>query len=245
MTEAETETELTLQCRAGDLPAWSAKPTGDGPWPGIVVLHDAVGMTTDLREQSRWLASAGYLTIAPDLYRGGGKVRCMFRMLRDVMAGRDDDVMAMIEAARTWLSEHHQCTGKLGVIGFCMGGGFALMLAGRGDYDAVSANYGGMNEDTAAALAKACPVVASYGGRDPTLRGEASKLRSLLQTHDIPHDVKEYPEAGHGFMNAHARGEMPWLFLVLGRLSRTRYNAEASEDSRRRIVAFFREHLGA
>jgi carboxymethylenebutenolidase len=125
-----------------------------------------------------------------------------------------------------------------------MGGGFALMVAVRGEYDAASVNYGGLTDDVRAGLPKACPIVASYGGRDPTLRGAAAELASRLRDADVPHDVKEYPSAGHGFMNDHSRDPMPWLFVLMGKLSRTRFDAAATADARRRILAFFAAHLG-
>lgn len=239
-----SEHEIILESRFGGVPTWVVEPSGAGPWPGVVVLHDANGMSTDVRNQARWLAGEGLLAAAPDLYRGGPKVRCMIRMMRDLMAGRHDAPMSAIEAVRRHLAEHERGTGRVGVVGFCMGGGFALMLAVRDEYQAASVNYGGLTKEVEAALPRACPIVASYGGRDPTLRGAATKLERLLEQHAIPHDVKEYPQAGHGFMNDHAPGELPWLFVVLGQLSRTRYDAEATHDARRRIVAFFREHLG-
>jgi len=200
-------------------------------------------MTHDVREHARWFADQGYLAAAPDLYRGGSPVRCMVRMMRDLMAGREEAPMSGIEAARQYLLNHDRCTGKVGVIGFCMVGGFALMLAPRGLYDAAAPNYGAADDDTLAALADACPVVASYGRRDRSLRGAADALRSALSAHGVPHDVKEYADAGHGFMNDHSTEKLPLAFRVLGALVHTRFDPEATADARGRILAFFEEHI--
>ena len=101
------------------------------------------------------------------------------------------------------------------MIGFCLGGGFALVLAGRPGWDAVAANYGALPQDLAA-LDGACPVVASYGGRDRYLRGAASTLETALTERGVEHDVKEYPDAGHAFLNETANA--PWYIAPMSRL---------------------------
>ena len=73
-----------------------------------------------------------------------------------------------------------------------MGGGFALMTAGG--FDVASANYAHLPEDLDGVLRGACPIVASYGGKDRTLRGTAAELESALERAGVPHDVEEYPE---------------------------------------------------
>lgn len=233
-----------LTSEYGDVPTFTAVPAGDGPWPGVVVLHDAAGLSEDTRGHARWFAAHGYLAAAPDLYRGDRRqLRCMFSTLRDLMTGREAPWSTAIEAARTWLTSHPQCTGKLGLIGFCMGGGFAFMLAPRGLYDAVAPNYGGMNESTFDKLADACPIVASYGAKDRSLRGQAARLEQQLTTFGIPHDVHEYPHAGHGFMNDHASSEVPLLMRMMGALVHAGFDPEAAADARARILAFFAAHL--
>jgi carboxymethylenebutenolidase len=227
----------------GPMPVHVAVPQGAGPWPGVVVLHDALGMTTDLRDQADRLADAGYLAAAPDLYhRHPGRIRCMFGVIGDV-ARRHGAAFDDVESTRRWLLTREDCTGRIGTIGFCMGGGFALLLAASGDYDAASINYGAVPKDGRELLAGACPIVASYGGKDRGLARAPERLASALRAHRIAHDVTVYPEAGHAFLNDHDPDEVPRWAVIAGALSTSEYHQPSALDARRRILAFFDTHL--
>jgi carboxymethylenebutenolidase len=211
-------------------------PVGDGPWPGVVVLHESFGLIDDIRRQAERLAAAGYLAVAPDLYSAGGVARCIRATFRSVMSGEGaafDD----IEAARAWLRERPDCTGRVGVIGFCMGGGFALLTARQFDVSAV--NYAHLPDDLDGVLRGACPIVASYGGKDRTLRGAAARLEPALERAGVPHDVKEYPGAGHSFLNTHPFGPGGALLRVAG----VGYHGPSAEDAWQRILRFFDAQL--
>ncbi|MGA7835312.1 MAG: dienelactone hydrolase family protein [Acidimicrobiales bacterium] len=234
-------TEVSFSSAHGTHRGYLAEPAADGPWPGVVVIHDVFGITRDLRRQCEWLASSGYLAFAPDLFSTGSKLSCLRSIFLDLRTrrGRNFDE---IDAARSWLLDNDRCSGRVGVIGYCMGGGFSLLLAPSGHYDVSSVNYGEVPKDAETFLATACPVVASYGARDRMLKGRAERLERALRANNIDHDVKEYPDAGHGFLNRHEGGPGV-LVAVVGRLLGQGYDESAATDARRRIITFLDRYL--
>jgi carboxymethylenebutenolidase len=212
-------------------------PVGGGPWPGVVVVHELFGLTDDTRQQADRFAAAGYLAVAPDLFTAGGALRCLRSTFRALTSG-EGDAFGDLEAARTWLAGRPECTGQVGIVGFCMGGGFALLAAPRG-FDVAAPNYGPPPKEPDEVLRGACPIVASYGARDRGLRGTAGKLEQVLTDLGVPHDVKEYPDAGHSFMNRHNAGP----FAVLEKVAGLSYHEPSAEDAWARILRFFDAHL--
>ena len=227
--------------RQGSFPlrGYLVRPEGEGPWPGVVLIHEIFGIDDVMRRQTERVARAGYLTLAVDLYSAGGAKRCVVSTMRSLFSGTGR-AYTDIESARQWLLDCRDCTSKVGVVGFCMGGGFALITAGSG-FDVAAVNYGQLPRDLDHTLASACPIVASYGAKDSSLKSAAKKLDEALSAARINHDVKEYPGTGHSFMNDAPVG--PRAIRPLLKVAGMGPQPEAAADAWRRIEAFFSVHL--
>jgi carboxymethylenebutenolidase len=222
----------------GTCAGYLAVPTASpGPWPAVVVIHEAFGLNDDIRAKADELAAAGYLALAPDLFAGKPWIRCVRSAFRQLQAG-SGPAFTVLDAAREFLAVRTDCTGKTGVIGFCLGGGFALLCAPREGFDAAAVNYGQVPKDVQSLLAGACPIVGSFGGRDQMGTAGVERLQRALEVLQVPHDVKVYPDAGHRFMT-----ESSGPGAVLAKLTHMSFSPADAQDAWQRIFAFFKAHL--
>lgn len=220
-----------------------AVPDGPGPWPGVVLVHEAFGVTEVMRRQVVRMAEAGFVALMPDLFVMGGARKCLGATFRALRSG-EGRAFVDIENARALLAARSDSTGAVGVLGFCMGGGFALAAASGHGFGAASANYGMLPSEIDTAFEHACPIVGSYGGKDATMKGAAGKLEAALTAQGVIHDVKEYPTAGHSFLNDAPTGPAAVRF-IMGRFMGAAPDPVAAADAWQRIEAFFGEHLAA
>jgi carboxymethylenebutenolidase len=227
---------ISLETPDGAIEALHLTPSaGSGPWPGVVVIHDATGYTDDLRSIAHRVADAGYTVLAPNLYSRGGPARCIPVVMRELLQQRGRS-LEDITAAREFLAAQPDCTGAVGNVGFCMGGQFALLMAPAGFGASAPFYVAPLPRHLDQVLSGACPVVASFGSRDVLGVGAPGKLRRELEKQGVPHDVKTYPGVGHSFAN---RIPLHPLLRIVG----FGYDSDATEDAWRRVFAFFSEHL--
>jgi carboxymethylenebutenolidase len=217
-------------------------PPGEGPHPGVVVLHESFGLNDDIRRIAARFAQAGYAALAPDLYSHGTRIVCLSRVMVDMLSGAAAREIADIHAAREALAARPEVDPeRIAVAGFCQGGGFALVAGTRPGFSAAAVNYG-VVPSKRSKLDGLCPVVASYGARDKVVgRRMAERLERHLSALGVPHDVKTYEQAGHSFFSQ-VDGWQGWLARMPSPMA-VGYDEGAAEDGWRRMLAFFEEHV--
>ena len=206
-----------------------ALPDGDAPYPGVVVIHEAYGLNDSIRSITDRLAGAGYAALAVDLFTGRNRAICMARYMAGMLGGSvnrygiDD-----LKAALTYLAKLDDVDAqRMGAIGFCMGGTFAVAWACTDSRLKAIAPFYASNPRPMAAVKRLCPVVGSYPEQDFTARSGRA-LEAALTRYDIPHDIKVYPNAHHSFFNEGGRA----------------YDEQAASDAWGRVLKFFGSKLG-
>ena len=222
-----------------ELPAYLGEPHGDGPFPGVLVVHELNGLDLNAREKVERFASAGYVALAPDLFSAAGRF-CMIRTLAASFRGRGS-AFDYLRSVRSWLADRDDVDPRnIGVAGFCMGGGFAVFLAADPEVKAAAPFYGWVPRKTSK-LGPLCPVVGGWGKKDVVFRESAVRLEKHLGEVGSPSDIESYEDVGHGFMNV--EGDPPWYStgwpIYVG------YDGAAADDGWDRVLAFFETHLKA
>jgi len=215
-------------------PIYVVRPDVAGPAPGVVILHEAWGLTEDVKSLARLAAASGWVAAAPDLLAGYSRVRAV----RDAARGHGPSFHRISKVVE-WLGTSGGADpARTAAIGLSMGATMALRLGTRGQFKVVAAYYGFTPPEEE--LATSCPVVASYGDKDWLVRDQGVRLKKCLDAYGIPNDVVSYPDAGHSFLadppSGHVAGMMT-QFLGIGP------SAEASEDAWSRTSGFLSRHL--
>ena len=217
------------------MPAYVSRPAGPGRVPGVLFIYEMFGMNDEMKRIADELAAEGYAVMIPDIFGRGSWFACVRRVMAEMKAGTGQGIQDLI-AGRNWLVGQEYIDGeRIAVMGLCMGGGFALLLAKTRLFRVSAPFYG----QVPSSMEGSCPVVASYGGKD-WLSADAERLKKDLQARTITHDLKVYPDAGHSFMNRPANG----FVKVMGKLSgKMGYQPEAAADAKTRLVRFLRQNL--
>lgn len=228
-TNSNIQTKMVSVSNSGKpMDAYLAQPDGDGPFPGVVVIHEILGLNDNIRNIAHRFVESGYVALAVDLFSAGSRVACMARIFYGILIRPlKNGMVANLQAAMDFLQAQPVVdSNRIGAIGFCMGGSYALQLACVNDDLRAASVFYGLNPRPLEAVAQACPIVGSYPEKDFTAKA-ARKLEPLLARYEIPYDIKIYPGARHSFFNDQ-------MFL---------HHPDAATDSWARTLAFFKKHL--
>lgn len=212
----------------GMMESFFVKPEGPGPLPGLLVIHEAFGLNDNICGIASRLAEQGYATLAVDMFSNRNRAVCMLQAFHGILIRPlHNPFVADLSSGLHFLQNQQDVDpDRIGAVGFCMGGGYALQLAvTEKGMKAASVFYGAAPRPLEA-FARSCPIVGSYPEKDFTAAG-ARELEVVLEKNEVPHDIKFYGNTQHSFFNR----------------QRTSFEVEASQDAWQRMLSFFGEHL--
>lgn len=221
---------ITWTTNGEQVPGYLSVPEST-PAPGVVVIQEFWGLEPHIKDVADRFAAEGFVALAPDLYHGV-VVDEPDEARKLAMELEHDRAVAEIESAGKFLVSRDDVRGeKVGVIGFCMGGGLTLKVACQTDIAGASIVFYGRNPDPIEQVQDmTCPLLGIYGEADEGIPpSEVERLREALNAAGkTDFDLHIYPDAPHAFFNDR----------------RQRHDPEASKDAWVKTLAFFRKHLG-
>jgi len=213
----------------GTMKGYLVQPAGQGPWPAVLVIHENRGLNPYIEDVARRAAVAGFLALAPDGLAPLGGYPGNDDDGRDMQTKLDQAKLRtdMLNSAR-WVKAHKLSSGKLGVTGFCWGGGTAnyLAVALGADLQAGVPFYGAAAETSSVPKIKA-PLLIHYAENDGRINGMWPAFESALKAAGVRYEMHMYPGTQHGFHND----------------STPRYKEAAAKLAWERTVAFFKKSL--
>jgi carboxymethylenebutenolidase len=201
---------------------------------GAVIIHEVLGRQPEIDRVVDRFHRAGWAAVAPDLFSEGAV--CIWRMMRAASRGEGKIVDQTLQARRWLCREAGLEERSIALIGFCLGGGFALGV-GAG-WGAVSANYGAV--PPLERMRGLGPTIACYGERDRIFGGQAARLSKAAEKLGLQSEIHVFPEVGHSFLTD---GEHPIAETITRPFLDVRYDPAVAEEGWRRIFDFFERHL--
>ncbi|HEY9759102.1 MAG TPA: dienelactone hydrolase family protein [Oculatellaceae cyanobacterium] len=224
-----TESETSFKSKDAELKAFIARPDDQDKHAAVIVIHEIFGLNDNIRAITRRLASEGYVALAVDLFSAGSnKAICIAQTMSATFSHDTNNIgtQRLVSAVDFISLQPYVHKNKIGAVGFCLGGNFAIALACEDKRLKTIAPFYGRNPNLRK-IENACPVVGSYPELDPTA-GHGKRLKQALDTAQIDNDIKIYPRTLHSFMNEDVK---------------LTYNNEAAEDSWSRMLTFFAKYL--
>jgi len=197
--------EVTFPGESVEIRAFVAKPAAGGPHPAVIVVQEWWGLNEHIKDVARRVAKEGYFAVAPDLYsRQGHKITADPNVAAQLMSGlKPDDGVDDLLSTMSWLGRDKDARDdRIGVIGFCMGGSYALRLpCTTKEIKAAAPFYGEIPPDEELRQL-ACPIFYAYGENDGWItRQDVDRLAAALKKFNKSGEVKIYKGCSHGFFN--------------------------------------------
>ena len=214
---------------SGNMRGYLVQPSGAGPFPAVLVIHENRGLNPYIEDVARRAAAEGFLALAPDGLAPVGGYPGNDDDGRNLQGNLDQAKLRvdLLNSAR-FLKGHKLSTGKLGVTGFCYGGGIVNYLAATLGPDMhAGAPYYGVAADTASAAKIKAPLVCHLAENDERINSTYPAFEAALKAANVAHQVHIYPGTQHGFHNN----------------STPHYSEAAAKLSWERTIAHFKRYL--
>jgi carboxymethylenebutenolidase len=232
--------------RGDEIPGYLARPLGDGPYPGVVVIHHMPGYDASTKEITRTFAANGYSALCPNLHHRDAPDATpteAAKAARDAGGVPDERCVGDVAGAAGQLRSLLSSNGKVGVIGYCSGGRQAYLVACQLPFDAAVDCYGGRVVAAPADLTErqpvapidltprlSCPLLGLFGGQDRNpSAAHVAAIEAALRANDKTFDFHSYPDAGHAFFS----------------VDRPNFSVEAALDGWQQIWGWFGTHLAS
>lgn len=216
--------------KIGPISGYLGRPSGDGPWPTVIVIHEWYGLTNHIESIVDRLAGLHYFAFAPDLYHGEMAIPGDSEKAHTLVQKYGPTAVEDSKAAFDALKTHPDSSGKIASLGFCFGGRMSLALGINRPLDAVCTFYGGGMQQLFDQLGNLkAPVLGLYGDKDQSVPvGTIEEFDKLLDKVGVDHEVIIYPNSGHAFF----RDNDP-----------NTYKPEAAKDAWERVQKFLAKNL--
>lgn len=210
-----------------------AVPEGRGLFPALILVHEWNGLVDRVRQVADAFAAHGYVALAVDLYRSrtGSNQQENMALVNETRA-HPEQIIANLDAAQRFLRARPDVSGKVGVMGWCFGGGIALSYAlGGAQHDATAIFYGSLVTDPAELRRVHHPIYGTFAGRDNGIpRDQVARFAAVLDSLGVKNDIHVYDPVAHGF----------WLWVDRD----TATSLGPATDAWQRLTRFLRETLG-
>ena len=212
----------------GVMESFFVKPDGADLFPGLVVIHEIFGLNDNIRTIASQFAEQGYAALAVDMFSNRNRAICMMQLIHGMLVRPlNNSMLSDLRSTIAFLQKQPGVdANRIGVVGFCMGGGYALQLAVTDKGMKVASAFYGAVPKPLDTFTESCPIIGSYPVKDFSAQG-ARELDAALEKYSIPHDIKFYENTMHSFFNH----------------PRTRVEEDAAKDAWQRMLTFFERHL--